>query len=236
MNQESENLGKETGKGPRNLRLWLILVAATFLVLLMVTQFLPGGRRSFSDWMQPLLFLFGVSVAAATAFLGVWVVGRWVCRWRILKRVLLVGACLIALVALFYAEEDWRGWHAWTQFKHKWEARGEQFSLARVVPPPVPDEQNFALTPIAFTSYGQLLTREGKLIPAEKRDEHFVLRMRMPVTLGYTGATNCAGDRVRERSRGWSAGRVITASWRAGPMRFQSRRSRSRRRRTYFWR
>jgi hypothetical protein len=206
MNEEPESWWKKARTGPRYLRLWLILMAATFLVLLTVTQFLPGGRRSFSDWMQPLLFLFGVSVAAATAFLGVWVVGRWVCRWRILKPVRLVGACLIASIALFYAEEDWRGWHAWNQFKHKWEARGERFNLAGVVPPPVPDEQNFAMTPIVFTSYGQLLTREGKLIPAEKRDAHFDARMRVPITVGSAGPTNCAGDRVKgtfTRLEGW---------------------------------
>ena len=116
------------------------------------------------------------------------------------------GGCLIALIALFYAEEDWRGWHAWNQFKHQWEAKGEQFNLASVVPPPVPDDQNFALTPIVFTSYGQILTREGKLIPAEKRDEHFVVRMRMPLTLDSPRPTNCAGDRVKgtfTRLDGW---------------------------------
>jgi hypothetical protein len=109
----------------------------------------------------------------------------------------LAGAGLLALIALFYAEEDWRGWHAWNHFKHAWEAKGEQFHLASVVPPPVPDEQNFALTPIAFTSYGQYLTREGKLIPAQKRDDHFVVRMRMPLTHDSLASTNCAGDRVK---------------------------------------
>jgi hypothetical protein len=111
--------------------------------------------------------------------------------------VLLAGAGFIALIGLFYAEEDWRGWHAWNQFKRAWEAKGEQFQLASVVPPPVPDEQNFALTPIAFTSYGNILTREGKLIPAEKRDNNFVVRMRMPITLDSSAPTNCAGDRVK---------------------------------------
>jgi len=197
MNEEPNNLGMKTGRGPRYLRLWLILVAATFLVLLIVTQFLPGGQRSFSDWMQPVLFLLGVSLAVATALVGVWGIGRWFCHWRVLKRVLLAGAGLVALIALFYAEEDWRGWHAWNQFRHKWEAKGEHFNLPSVVPAPVPDEQNFALTPIVFTSYGQVLTREGKLIPAEKRDDHFVVRMRMPITLDYPGPTNCAGDRVK---------------------------------------
>ena len=64
--------------------------------------------------------------------------------------------CFVTLIALFYAEEDWRGWHAWQKFKHEWEAKGEQFDFASVVPPPVPDDQNFALTPIVFTSYGSI--------------------------------------------------------------------------------
>jgi hypothetical protein len=206
MDEKTESLWKKTRKGLPCFRLWLILVAATFLALLIVTQFLPGGRRSFLDWMQPLFFLVAVSLAVATAFLGVWLVGRWVCRWRNLKRVLFAAACLSALIALFYAEEDWRGWHAWNQFKHTWEAKGEHFSLAAVVPPPVPDEQNFSMTALAFTSYGQVLTPAGKLIPPEKRDEHFVVRMRLPITLDSLAPTNGAGDRVKgtfTRLEGW---------------------------------
>ena len=88
MNEEPESLGKKTGKRRSYLCLWLILVAAAFLVLLMVTQFLPGGRRSFSDWMEPLLFLLVVSLVTATTLLGVWVVGGWLCRWRSLSRIL----------------------------------------------------------------------------------------------------------------------------------------------------
>jgi hypothetical protein len=126
--------------------------------------------------------------------------------WRVLKRVLIVVGILIALIALFYAEEDWRGWHTWNQFKHQWEVKGGQFNLASVVPPPVPDEQNFALTPIAFTSYGQILTREGNLIPPEKRDEQFVVRMRMLIAPDSPAPTNWAGDRVKgtfTRLDGW---------------------------------
>ena len=200
--------GRRRGSAGSYLRLWLILVAAAFLVLLMVTQFLPGGRRSFSDWMQPLLFLLVVSVVTATTLLGVWVVGGWLCRWRTLKGVLFAGACLVALIAGFYAEENWRGWHTWNQFRRAWEAKGEHFNLASVVPPPVAEDANFAMTPIAFTGYGQILTREGKLIPEKERDEHFVARMRMPITLNGLGPTNCAGDRVKgtfTKLAGWQS-------------------------------
>ena len=51
-----------------------------------------------------------VSLAAATAFVGVWVVGRWFCRWRIIKPVFIAGAGLVGLIVLFYAEEVWRRW------------------------------------------------------------------------------------------------------------------------------
>ena len=206
MNGEPESRLSRIGKAAGCLRVWLILIPVIFVILLGLTQFLPGGRRGFSDWVQPLLFLFTVSLAAATALVAVWVAGRWVCRWHVLKRVFVGGGCLIVLMALFYAEEDWRGWRAWNQFKLEWEAKGEKLNLASLVPPQVPEHQNFALTPIVFTSYGQILTREGKLIPAERRDESFVVRMRMPITLNVPGPTNWAGDRVRgtlSRLEGW---------------------------------
>ena len=62
---------------------------------------------------------------------------------------LLIGlAALGMLVVLFYAEEDLRGWHAWNKFKHQWEAMGEKFDAANAVPPRVPDDQNFAMSPV----------------------------------------------------------------------------------------
>lgn len=56
--------------------------------------------------------------------------------------------CLITLVALFYAEEDWRGKHDWEQFKRKQEAKGIKFDYKAVIPAPVPDDQNFAMSPV----------------------------------------------------------------------------------------
>ena len=53
------------------------------------------------------------------------------------------------------------------------------------------------MAPIAFTSYGYLLTRDGKVIPPEKRDPNFVVRMRMPIAHDNNIPTSCAGDRVK---------------------------------------
>jgi hypothetical protein len=63
---------------------------------------------------------------------------------------------LVLLVVLFYAEEDLRGWHAWNKFKHQWEAKGVKFDFASAVPQAVPDDQNFALSPVWVAEIKQL--------------------------------------------------------------------------------
>lgn len=67
--------------------------------------------------------------------------------WRTLRRFVVAVACVVTLIGLFYAEENWRGKHAWEKFRREWEAKGERFDLASFIPKPVPPEQNFAMTP-----------------------------------------------------------------------------------------
>ncbi|MDB6068231.1 MAG: hypothetical protein JWR26_4439 [Pedosphaera sp.] len=67
--------------------------------------------------------------------------------WGMGRRLLFAFACLVTLIAVFYVEENWRGKRAWENYKREWEAKGEKFDLQAFVPPPVPDEQNFAMTP-----------------------------------------------------------------------------------------
>src|SRR5208282_531016 len=71
--------------------------------------------------------------------------------WRILRRLLLTVAIFATLIAIFYAEEDWRGKRAWENYKREWEAKGEKFDWQAFVPPAVPDDQNFFTAPI-FTN------------------------------------------------------------------------------------
>ena len=102
---------------------------------------------------------------------------------------------LIAVVVFFYVEEDVRGKWAWNRFKHEWEGKGEKFNATAFIPTAVPDDQNFALTPIAFTSYGQILTRDGKSIPYEKRDTNFVDRLSIRTdSIESEGPTNGIGN------------------------------------------
>ena len=59
--------------------------------------------------------------------------------------VILGGVAL--LVALFYAEEDWRGKRAWEKCKQELEAKGEVLDWNAYIPPPVPDDQNIFKAP-----------------------------------------------------------------------------------------
>jgi hypothetical protein len=99
--------------------------------------------------------------------------------WSNTKRFFFGLACLATLIALFYAEEDWRGWHAWNKFKHQWEAKGERFDRASVIPATVPDDQNFALTPIVASGYSSILDKNGhEIIP---HNTNVVNRLKMAV-------------------------------------------------------
>jgi hypothetical protein len=66
---------------------------------------------------------------------------------RAIRKILVGLAWLVTLAALFYAEEDWRGWHAWNNYRQQMETQGVQFDYRTFIPKPVPDDQNFAATP-----------------------------------------------------------------------------------------
>ena len=67
--------------------------------------------------------------------------------WRIPRRVLITLAILATLIAIFYAEEDWRGKRAWENCKRELEAKGAVLDWGKYIPPPVPDDQNFFEAP-----------------------------------------------------------------------------------------
>ena len=145
MNEKPKSIWKKSWTGWSWLPAWLFLTAAVFLIFLIIVQFIPGGPRRFLD----LLPAPGInSLVIATVAVGLWALTRWLFGGRHFKRFLFRLACFATLIALVYTEEDWRSWHAWQKFKQEWEAKGEKFDYASIVPPPVPDDQNFALTQI----------------------------------------------------------------------------------------
>jgi hypothetical protein len=84
--------------------------------------------------------------------------------WRAaLRRSLFAAAVLATLIALFFAEENWRGRRAWERFQAEWEAKGVKFSIVEVMPPPVPDEQNMAMHPLFKPMFNYRLNFESGL-------------------------------------------------------------------------
>jgi hypothetical protein len=150
MNKEPKSIWKKsfTGWGWlwAWLWTWLILLAAIFIILLIVVQFIPDGPKHFFS-MLPGVGIYSLVVSTGVIAFFPFAKGFVYCC-RHFKRFLFGLACLATLIALFYAEEDWRGWHAWKQFKHQWEAKGEKFDWQSVVPSPVTDDQNFAFSPV----------------------------------------------------------------------------------------
>jgi hypothetical protein len=185
MDEKPKNIWKKSWRGRDAI---FILSLPIILAVLLATLI-----YALANWAKPVADTFVTAVLAEIIFVTcvlfiVYVVRpllRWL-FWKDRRRTFFVFACFATSIALFYAEEDWRGWHAWQKYKHEWEAKGEHFDCASIIPPCVPEDQNFALTPIVFTSYGSMLTRDGKMIPQDKRDKNFVVRLQMPVVADYS--------------------------------------------------
>ncbi|HTV75728.1 MAG TPA: hypothetical protein VMD57_01930, partial [Candidatus Baltobacteraceae bacterium] len=80
----------------------------------------------------------------------------------LLRRLLFIFLGLAVLIAIFYAEEDLRGWLAWKNCKHELAARGEVLDWNTYIPAPVPDDQNFFKAPkmAGWFVRGQSFTNE----------------------------------------------------------------------------
>src|ERR1043165_1829676 len=67
--------------------------------------------------------------------------------WRNARRALLGVAIAATLLAVFYAEENWRGRRAWEKCKRELEAKGEVLDWSAYIPAPIPDDQNIIRAP-----------------------------------------------------------------------------------------
>jgi tetratricopeptide (TPR) repeat protein len=174
MNEEPKNIWKKSWGLPGSFLGWLVLVMS----LVLFTSFLGALIVHGAGWKQDArIIIVGTFISAIGVLLFLLI--RWLCCWRNFKRFLFGLACSATLIPLFYAEEDWRGWHAWQKFKHEWEAKGERFDRASVVPPTVPDDQNFALTPIVASCWEGKLDKNGHELSLP--NTNVVNRLRMDI-------------------------------------------------------
>jgi hypothetical protein len=150
MNERLKNILHTAWNEPRHFFFWLVMLsicgfAAVICGYVAVNTSLPGPTTLLAFAALGCILCFLVSLPA---FVLAWIppVRRllaWLLRWRFL-----VLGCLITLIALFYAVENWRGRRAWQSFKHEREAKGERFDWAGFAKPPVPEDQNFFETPL----------------------------------------------------------------------------------------
>lgn len=73
--------------------------------------------------------------------------------WRLLRWGFIGLAVLVTLAAVLVTEENWRAKRDWENYKLAAAARGERLDMASVIPPAVPDEQNFFCAPIVAEAF-----------------------------------------------------------------------------------
>jgi len=140
MNEKLKSILHTAWNEPRHFFFWLALLSICGFAATCVGIWLAGPALPFALCLLVSILCIAVSVPA---FILAWILpARRLLAWLLGWRYLVLG-CLVTLVALFYAVEDWRGRRAWQTFKREQEAKGERFDLASFIPPQVPDEQNF---------------------------------------------------------------------------------------------
>jgi tetratricopeptide (TPR) repeat protein len=145
MDEKPKSIWKRHFTGRTALVIWLVVAV---LPIMLLGSLISNYSYPASDWLHDGGIFAGGFLTACLIFIYVvWPLLRWL-FWKHWRRTFFALACFVTLIALFYAEEDWRGKHDWEKFKREWEAKGEHFDYVSIVPPPVPDEQNFAMQPI----------------------------------------------------------------------------------------
>ena len=179
------------GTWPR--RLWLVCFSAA-----MATTSFSGLLQAKPDfyaecslgaglvWILILSLIFLVAVSnSILAWNGLlWLIRRRIHRWIVAG---LAG--MLCLVMAFRWEENWRGRHAWESYRREWESKGERFDWASFIPPPVADDQNFAMAPILAKSLASLWVTSTNQEPVNPQPKTGLLAMTLSLS-SVTDVTN----------------------------------------------
>jgi hypothetical protein len=194
----------EDKSNPGAKKSWLTICGRIVWLLLLAVFIFIGGLAVFAigtsrDTIIPELVL----VFALTGIFLLTLI-RLLFSRRFRRPVLFFLLSLVTLVALFYAEEDWRGKHAWNRCQSEWVAKGEKIDWQSVIPPAVPDDHNFAMTPVVASGYRQILDGQGH--ENHPIDTNIVDRLRMDIYGGHDDNKVDLGN--------WGSGsRVNLAAW-----------------------
>ena len=147
MDEKPKSIWKKSWTGRRALPIWGALAGITILLAIFIAALGKLDTPIGSTFQTAGIIGIGIVISGLIVIYFLIPICRWL-LWKHWRRTLFGIACFATLVALFYAEEDWRGKHDLEKFKREWEAKGEHFDYASIIPPPVPDDQNFAMQPI----------------------------------------------------------------------------------------
>ncbi len=76
--------------------------------------------------------------------------------WPATRTYVLLVAILVTPIAFLYAIENWRGARAWAAVVADLQSKGERLDVASITPPELPDDQNFASTPLFKLAFNQV--------------------------------------------------------------------------------
>ena len=157
MDEKPKSIWKKTLKGPNGL--WLLLIPFTLVFAAIYT----GGNvpHSLKNYLGLPTYALFLSVFITLMLLLAAKFFRWLCCGRNFKRFLFGFACFITFLALLVTEENWRGRQAWNKYRREGGPQGMKFVVAEIAPPSVPDEQNFALTPLLKPALDFVRTTNG---------------------------------------------------------------------------
>jgi hypothetical protein len=115
---------------------------------------------------------------------------------------------LVAVIGLFYAEENWRGEWAWKKHQQEMRARGEQFEPSAFIPRRAPDEDNFTMTPYLEPLFAFVPgTQRWHTTNAFANDQAFFAR--------YNTASSLVHAKKGPHSSSWIRPRTDLTEWAA---------------------
>jgi hypothetical protein len=125
----------------------VLLGAAVLVVLALLVE--EAKHFSWVLIIYGLILLAPLLVLLGWRLVGLWRLGFQKLPTRPARRVYIwTVAVFFTLTVLLYSFESWRGRRAYAALKREVEAQGASLSLAAVIPPAVPDSENFCSTPL----------------------------------------------------------------------------------------
>jgi hypothetical protein len=210
MSEEPKSIWKKSWNGWRGLLLGWALLSGGLIAILLIWLLAEHVSLTRAGDELKLFGFFGGVVTLVFLFIPF---VRWLCCWRNVKRTLFGIACFATLLAVFYAEENWRGKHDWEKFQREWVAKGEKFDWQSVVPPPVPDDQNFAFSPVWIAEERFHFKNDPKRAEAWYGNRIYnaevsKIFLLFPMTLSAVVGTNWAYPNTPEISGKWGIVRM----------------------------